>query len=370
MGWTLPRLYATVAIAMALTDRRVLHRIPHPGVAGLGLIPKAAPKPSTPLFMHHKNGMALILSVALAAVTDAADLRLGMIGMDTGHSINFTELLNNPAAKDHIPGARVVAAFKVSSPDIQSSWSRVDANAEKLRKDFGVKFYESIEEMLKHVDCVLMEDNDARRHVSLARKVLAAGKRLYIEKPMTLSAKDAIELFALAKKHQGAGVMSSSGARFGQEMQEVRNGKIGKVLRAEMYGAVNLEPTNPELFWYGVHGVESLFTVFGPGIETVTRLSSAKGAIVTEGRWADGRIGIFREGNRNSGKAVGDKGESTTVGRWDGYRPLVLAIMSFFQTGVSPVPERETIEIMAFMEADIMSKARGGQPVKIAELLK
>jgi predicted dehydrogenase len=262
-----------------------------------------------------------------------------------------------------------VAAFKVSSPDIKSSWSRVDGHAERLRKDYGVKFYDSIEEMVRHVDAVLMEDNDARRHVAQAKVVLRAGKRLYIEKPMTLSARDAIELFAFARQHN-AGVMSASGARFGQEMQAVRNGKIGRVQRAEMYSNVNLEPTNPELFWYGVHGVESLFTVLGPGLQTVTRRSSEPGKIVTEGRWADGRGGIFREGNRNLGRAVGDQGESTTVGRWDGYHPLVQAIITFFQTGVSPVPERETIEIMAFMEADILSKARGGQPVDIAEVIR
>lgn len=315
-----------------------------------------------------KISSVLSLALFLAATAGAADLRLGMIGMDTGHAINFTELLNQPAHKDHVPGARVVAAFKVSSPDIESSWSRVDGHAEKLKKDFGVTFYDSIEEMVKHVDAVLMEDNDARRHVAQARIVLRAGKRLYIEKPMTLSTRDAVELFNLARRH-GGGVMSSSGARFTQEIQAVRNGKLGRVRTAEMYGAATFEPTNPELFWYGVHGVEQLFTILGPGIQTVTRKNSAKGAIVTEGRWADGRIGIFREGNRNLGTAVGDQGESKTLGRWEGYRPLVQAIIGFFQTGVSPVPEQETIEIMAFMEADVLSKARGGQPVKISEII-
>ena len=223
--------------------------------------------------------------------------------------------------------------------------------------------------MLPHVDAVLMEDNDARRHVAQARKVLLAGKRVYIEKPMTLSTRDAVELFAFARQH-GGGVMSCSGARFNEEIQAVRKGKIGRVHRAEMYSNVNLEPTNPELFWYGVHGVEALFTILGPGIETVTRVSSAEKGIVTEGRWSGGRVGIFREGNRNNGRAVGEKGESTTLGRWPGYRPLVQAIITFFQTGVSPIPEAETIEIMAFMEADIQSKARGGQPVSVTEILE
>ena len=303
------------------------------------------------------------------SLTHAKELRLGMIGMDTGHAINFTELLNDPKNKDHVPGARVVAAVEVSSPDIASSRERTPVHAEKLRKEWGVKFYPTIEEMLKHVDAVLMEDNDARRHVAQARKVLATGKPLYIEKPMTLSTKDAIELFAFAKKH-GAALYSGSGARFGAEMQAVRNGKIGKVTHAEMHGAATLEPTNPELFWYGVHGVESLFTVFGPGIESVTRKSSAVKGIVSEGRWKDGRIGIFKEGSRGGSKAIGDKGESTTVGKWDGYRPLVQAIITFFQTRVSPAPEQETIEIMAFMEADMLSKARGGKTVMISEIMK
>lgn len=318
--------------------------------------------------MRFYHRFTAIGGLMLFALSNAADIRVGMIGMDTGHSVTFAESFNDPSSKDHVAGAKVVAAYKVSSPDIKSSWSRVDENAEKLMQ-LGVKFYASIEEMLPHVDAVLMEDNDARRHVAQARKVLVAGKPLFIEKPMTLSTKDAIELFAFAREHH-APLYSGSGQRFGKEMQAVRNGKIGRVLRADMYGAAHMEPTNPELFWYGVHGVESLFTVLGTGIETVTRRSSAPGAIISEGRWSDGRVGTFHEGNRNASTAQGVTGESKTVGRWDGYRPLVLAVATFFQTGISPAPEQETIETMAFMEADMLSKERGGKPVRIDEILQ
>jgi len=319
--------------------------------------------------MRYPYIITLILSLFFAAFAGAAGLRVGMIGMDTGHAITFTTLFNDPTNKDHVSGLKVVAAYKVSSPDIESSRSRVDEHAAKLQKEFGVTLYDSIEEMLKHVDAVLMEDNDARRHVEQARKVLRTGKPLYIEKPMVLSTKDAVELFAFAKKYH-APLYSGSGARFQPELQAVRNGKIGKVLSLATGGSVNLEPTNPELFWYGVHGVESLFVIYGPGIETVTRKSSAKGAIVSEGKWKDGRIGTFYEGSRTLGKAVGEKGVSTTVSRWDGYGPFVAAVATFLKTGISPVPEQETIETMAFMEADVISKARGGQPVNVPEILK
>ena len=45
-------------------------------------------------------------------------------------------------------------------------------------------------------------------------------------------------------------------------------------------------------------------------------------------------------------------------------------IVTFARTGVSPIPEQETIEILAFMEADARSKELGGKPVKISEILK
>ena len=72
-------------------------------------------------FLHFKT-LALCLAGGIAAFhLVAADLRIGMIGLDTSHATAFTEILNNPAAKDHVAGARVVAAFKGGSPDIDSS---------------------------------------------------------------------------------------------------------------------------------------------------------------------------------------------------------------------------------------------------------
>jgi hypothetical protein len=148
----------------------------------------------------------------------------------------------------------------------------------------------------------------------------------------------------------------------------VRNGKIGRVLEAETMSPAHLESHHTDLFWYGVHGVESLFTVMGTGIESVTRQSSTSGAIVSKGTWRGGRTGTFKEiAKAYGGKAKGEKGEAD-VGKFDGYAPLVSAIVTFFQTRKSPVPEEETLEIIAFMEADALSKARGGVPVKISEV--
>ncbi len=305
--------------------------------------------------------------VGLASSLYAEELRLGMVGLDTGHCVIFTKILNDAQAKDHVAGAKVVAAVSAPALDIDSARTVYEGFVTKLKSDFGVTFYDSIAQMAEHVDGIMIESVDGRPHLAQAKAAILAGKPVYVEKPIAASLKEAVELFAFAKEHH-VPVFSSSALRFGSETQAVHQGKIGRVSRAETMSPANLEPHHTELFWYGVHGVESLFTVMGTGIESVTRKNSAPGAIISEGTWRGGRIGTFKEITRAyGGKAVGEKGESD-VGKFDGYAPLVAAIVKFFQTRQSPVPPEETLEIIAFMEADALSKARGGVPVKISEV--
>jgi len=316
-----------------------------------------------------KSFCVVLGTMALGVATlSAAELKLGMIGLDTSHVVAFTSILNDPKSKNHIAGGRVVAAFKGGSKDIESSASRVDKFAEDLQTKYGVKLYDTIEEMVKHVDAVFLESVDGRPHLAQARPVIAAGKPLFIDKPMAASLKDALEIFRLAKEKK-VPVFSSSSLRFGKATQAVRNGSIGRVMSAETTSPASLNEFHPDLFWYGIHGVEALFTVMGTGCEEVRRGTTADGKIEVTGKWKGGRTGTFREGKGYGGRAVGEKGEAA-VGAYDGYHPLVAEAIKFFQTGVSPVPETETIEILAFMEAADESKRRKGAVVRISELVK
>jgi predicted dehydrogenase len=311
--------------------------------------------------------LLLIGGCALSTVL-AAELRLGIIGCDTSHAVAFSEVLNNPNAKGHVPGTKVVAAFRGGSPDIPSSANRVEEYSKTLREKYGVQFYDSIEEMCRNVDAVLLESVDGRPHLAQARPVIAARKTLFIDKPMAGSLRDVQEIFRLARKAK-VPVFSSSALRFGKDTQAVRNGSIGKVTYAETYGPCELEPHHPDLFWYGVHGTEALFTVMGTGCQTVQRSTTPDGKIEVTGFWKGGRKGVFRADPAFRGTAKGTQGEAA-IGSFDGYEPLVAAIVKFLQTGVAPVTPEETLEIFAFMEAADVSKQNGGTPVKIRSLLK
>lgn len=312
----------------------------------------------------------LFLLLAIRFITNpvlADDLRLGIIGCDTSHATAFTELLNDPQAKNHVPGARVVAAFPGGSKDIQSSWSRVEEYTKTLQNKYHVRIYEDLEQMCRDVDAILLESVDGRPHLEQARAVFKAGKPLFIDKPMAGSLKDVEQIFHEAARSR-VPLFSSSALRFGHDTQAAHHGSLGKISYAETSGPCELEPHHPDLFWYGVHGVEALYTVLGPGCQTVQRGTNAQGKIEVTGTWSGGRKGVFREDKGFHGLAKGDQGEAQ-VGSFDGYAPLVEQIVKFFQTRVEPVPREETIEIFAFMEAADLSKEKNGEPVRLSDLL-
>ena len=301
---------------------------------------------------------------------DAGKLKAGIIGLDTSHVLAFTRLLNDPKAPPELANCRVVAAYPKGSPDIESSTKRVPAYTKQM-KELGVEIVDSISELIKRVDVVLLETNDGRPHLEQILPVLKAGKPVFIDKPIAGSLADAVAIFEAARKYK-VPIFSSSSLRYGKGSQAVRGGSIGEVKRCETTSPCSIEKTHPDLFWYGIHGVEPLFTIMGSGCVSVTRVHT-EGNDVAVGVWNNGRIGTFRgirQGRRGYGSTVfGTKG-IVPGGTFDGYEPLIVEIVKFFKTGKPPVSEAETLEIFAFMEAADESKRQGGRPVTLQSVMK
>ncbi|WP_078812899.1 Gfo/Idh/MocA family protein [Prosthecobacter debontii] len=312
--------------------------------------------------------LTLLLSAAALTATslEAQNIRAGIIGLDTSHVLSFSKTLNADPQDPEVMGVRMVAAYPKGSPDIEGSVKRVPEYTEKV-KAMGVAIVPSIKDLLDQVDVVFLETNDGRPHLEQLRPCLEAGKPVFIDKPIAGTLTDAIKIFEEAKA-AGVPVFSSSSLRFGKGTQAVRNGSVGKVMRAETTSPASLEATHPDLFWYGIHGVESLFTVMGTGCVSVKRGTTAEGKITVTGTWEGGRTGTYTEAKGYTGKAVGEKGEAA-VGSYDGYDPLLFAAVHFFRTGVAPVSPEETLEIYAFMEAADESKRQGGAEVTLKSVM-
>ncbi len=302
---------------------------------------------------------------------DKPPLKAGIIGLDTSHVVAFTQTLNNPKAKGPLSRVRVVAAYPGGSPDIPESKNRIDGFTKTLRDKYQVEIVDSIDALLKKVDVVFLESVDGRPHLEQVRPVFRAKKPVFIDKPVAGSLADAVEIYRLAKE-TGTPCFSSSSLRFSPGIFSIRDDpKFGGVLGCDAYGPCSLESHHPDLFWYGIHGVETLFTIMGPGCVSVTRVQSKDAEFVT-GTWKDGRVGTFRgirKGASGYGAMVFGAKAIGSSGKYGGYEPLVTEICKFFGGDKPPVTAEETLEIYAFMEAADESKRQGGKPVTLASVL-
>lgn len=293
--------------------------------------------------------------------------RIGIIGLDTSHSIAYTRALHATTADPMLKGYKVVAAYPYGSRTIESSFSRIPGYIEEIKK-LGVEIVDSIAALLERVDVVLLETNDGRLHLEQALEVFKAGKRLFIDKPIAASLADARAIFKAAEAH-GIPVFSTSSLRYAEHIDEIKSGKlVGRVTGVDTYSPAPIEPTHPDLLWYGIHGIEMLYAILGTGCECVSRVYS-EGTDIVVGTWSDGRVGTFRGirtgKNGYGGTAFGEDGQ-TVIGEYRGYVPLLYRIIEFFESGIPPVDARETLELVAFIEAADESRKRGGQSVALA----
>lgn len=303
----------------------------------------------------------------------ADGLRAGIIGLDTSHVTAFTQTLNSPTAGPEFAGYKIVAAYPTKgSADMPASIDRLAGFTDQLRK-MGVEIIDSEEEFLKKVDVVFLESVDGRPHLELALPVLKAGKRMFIDKPISNSLAGAMAIFDASKKYN-VPIFSSSATRFAPAARDIVEGrtKVGKVLGADTFCPTGSAIEHPDMFFYGIHGIESLFTVMGTGCKEVARFNT-EGTDVLVGTWNDGRVGIFRGtpkgGKGGFGGTVFGK-EIIEIGDFAGYKPMLVQIIEYFRTGIVPVSPDETLEIFAFMEAADESKQKNGEPVSLESVMQ
>ena len=297
------------------------------------------------------------------------EAKVGIIGLDTSHSVAFTKSLNGANKAAELKGFRIVAAYPKGSNDIESSVKRIPGYIEEVKK-LGVEIVDSVDDLLKKVDFVLLETNDGRPHLEQAMKVIKARKPIFVDKPVAASLADVKAIYAAAKQNN-VPIFSSSSLRYMESVQEVVKGKVGAVLGADTFSPATLEKTHPDLFWYGIHGVEILFAVMGTGCKEVSRVHTDNTDIVV-GIWKDGRVGTFRgtrTGTHDYGGTVYGTMGNVSLGPFKGYDNLLVQILDFFKTGKAPVSPEETLEIYAFMDAADESKRKGGASVGLKGII-
>lgn len=315
--------------------------------------------------------MALITNIH--ADEPSGVVRVGFIGLDSSHCVAFTELLHRDGNTGDLAGVKIVAAFPGGNSDFPLSRDRVQGYTEKMRT-LGVEIVDSIDALLPMVDAVILGSVDGSQHLEQVEPVLKAGKPVFIDKPLAHNLADALQIQKLAQQSRTPW-FSASALRYQKELQELMaSDALGEVVGCDSFGQSRAGVGHADLAWYGVHGIETLYTVMSPGCISVTRLQTDKSEQVT-GLWKNGRIGTYRGIREHTHKTgfgasiFGTKSQQQISLPAD-YQGLVIAIAKFFKTRQSPISEDEMIEIFAFIEAADESKRQGGVPVTLASVME
>ena len=303
-----------------------------------------------------------------ASISQQKEIRLGIIGLDTSHSPAFAKYINDEQ-KPSMQGVKVVAAYPYGSTKIESSASRIPEYTEDFKK-MNIEIVDKLDRLIESVDGILLETNDGNLHLEQAKAVIRASKPLFIDKPVAAHLVDVLKIYHLANENN-IPLFSASSLRYLAKAQEVRHANaVGDVTGADTFSPEKWEPSHSTLYWYGIHGVEILYTIMNTGCQRVRRMLTDNTDLVI-GEWEGGRFGTFRgdlHGRQNyGGIAFGTKGE-LSVGPFDGYGALVEKIAEFFRTGKSPVADQETLELYTFMTAADVSKERNGEWVDMHEV--
>jgi predicted dehydrogenase len=341
----------------------------------------------TPLIL-----IGLLLGIAAPVVAQEADaekppVRIGVLGLDNYQAVAYTQLFNNPKATGDLAGLRVVAAYPVGSDDIADSKANLEKWKVQISK-YGVEMVDSVDELLKRCDAVMIMSLDGRHHLKQAEPVLRARKPVYIGRPLAGSLDDAIAIFKLAEEMKTP-CWSSSQHRYSPGFAGMKNHpEVGNVIGCDVYGGCVSEPNTSGFVWSALHSIETLYAIMGPGCVSVSCTSSPTAEQFTC-TWSDGRIGTYRGIKQGAVKysatVFGDKGVSVagiyghgvpvqgvvpTKDKYMGYEGIAIKMAKFYKGGPTPVSADETIEIFALLEAAERSKAAGGKTMRLDEVLR
>lgn len=293
------------------------------------------------------------------------DLKIGLIGTDSSHSVAFTRLLNDSTDANHVSGGKVVAAFLGGSDDFPLSADRVEGFMAKLELEFGVRRLSSPEEVAASCDAILLISADGRVHLDQFRRIAPYGKPVFIDKPLALDTMNAKEIFRIAQQYQ-LPIMSCSALRFAQQITDdlVREDPA-TVIGADVGGPLAVEPTQSYYYWYGIHSIELLYAIMGAGCLEVSVTTTEEHDLIAA-HWKGGRTGTVKLSRLPESPFVATirRAGQISVIEVDSsakpfYASLLEQIMILFNSHKSPLDWKETLEIIRFIEAAEESKRSG-----------
>lgn len=318
-----------------------------------------------------------------AWVERPADIRLGVIGMTegNGHPYSWSAIFNGydrermtrecpfagiPAYLDKepdsalgIPGAQVTHVCCVGDGGFTAQHVAACARIPNV--------VERPEEMIGHVDAVLVATDRGSEHVWRARPFVEAGVPVFIDKPLADNLPDLdtfIEWVAAGKP-----IMSSSCMRYTKEFMPCRQS-------THDLGDLRFVSITTPKSWerYGIHALEAIYPILGPGFLSVRNTGTAERNIVhlKHRRGVDGVVAAIADmlGAFGCLQVCGTAGrvQLASGDSFFAFKAQLAAFVDYLRTGVQPFPFEETVELMRLVIGGIRSRDEGGREVAMDEM--
>jgi predicted dehydrogenase len=292
-------------------------------------------------------------------------MRIGAIGIDSSHLPEFTRRIKalNEEGKTQ---CKVTHVFDPGGHDLPKA-----AEWLATTKNLGVTQVGSMDELLGSVDGVMVVTVNGHKHLALSLPSLKRGLPTYIDKPLTCSLAEAKELLQIARQ-SNARCYSASSLRFAPEVTEMDRSLLGNLRAVDAFGPGQLHALMPGLFFYGVHVIEMVDAIWGPGVRRVSAIHLEDRDLVDldyhDGRYA--RLRLERKGSYDFGATVhGEKGiKQFKVDFAPVYTRLAQGMTRFFEGGPAPANLRDLVENVAVMEAGNRSMSENGEWVEIEQV--
>lgn len=290
------------------------------------------------------------------------EIRIGMIGLDTSHSIAFTKCLQAPDVppEQHVDGARVVSCMRFETPFQDKAG--LDER-QKQMEAMGVEVTEDFDHAVAECEAIMLEINDPSLHLEYFTRCAKLGKPIFLDKPMADNAANARKIYDIAKANN-VKVFSASSLRFVPPLIEAIEAvkAVGEVKYTSTYGPLGKAPAGSSIVWYGVHAFEMLQRAMGLGAKGVFARRDSVG-VVSIVDYGEGKRGVVEltEGAYSYGGSVRNEKKAVPFAVNNALLyPLELReIVKFFAGGEPPVTLDDALEVTSMLDAAERSVASG-----------
>ncbi len=299
---------------------------------------------------------------------------LGMIP-GNGHPYSWSAIINgyDPdhmaacpyAAIPQYLGANPLNEVGIPNASVTHLWTDDPAEAPGVAAAAKIpNIVKRPEDVIGEVDAVIIATDDGADHVRRVRPFVEAGLPVFVDKPMATTSGDLAQFISWRK--QRARILSSSGMRYAPELAELENE------RWMWLTSITCKTWER----YGIHALEPVFKILGPGFSEV-RTSPREGADIVTCQHSGGALATIAAVHEAYGSFGVIHAYGGTTHRsiqmkdtYSAFRNQMLAVVAWIESGTNPYPFSDTVELMAVILAGIESRKRGGEAVCIKEILK